>query len=182
MHPAGLHVSLRAAWLEYGWLSRSTANLTNGGPRVGREIAARHGCPRIRFELVASPCAHALPPRINEPAGRPAPQESSPCLRSREKTIAFPARQPGWKCDFGETSGRGLRPSGKVELACGGSLRAASTSRDQSERTGVCVYCDQHTCVAWEAYSSSAWRGGVDTRHEVEISMEEWGSSVYSLG
>ena len=46
----------------------------------------------------------------------------------------------------------------KVEL--GASLRAASTSRDQSGRTGVCMYCDQHTYVAWEAYSSSAWRGG----------------------
>ena len=32
----------------------------------------------------------------------------------------------------------------------------------------------QHTC-------GSTWRGGVDTRHEVEISMERWGSSVYSL-
>jgi hypothetical protein len=74
MRPAGLHVSLHAAWLEYRWLSRSTANLTNGGSCVGRQIAARHGCPRIRFKLVASPCAHAIPPRINESAERPAPQ------------------------------------------------------------------------------------------------------------
>jgi hypothetical protein len=44
------------------------------------------------------------------------------------------------------------------------------------------MYYTTTSHVAWEVYSSSTWRGGVDTRHEVEISMEEWGSSVYSLG
>jgi hypothetical protein len=29
---------------------------------------------------------------------------------------------------------------------------------------------------------SLTWRAGCDMRHEVEISIEEWGSSVYSLG
>jgi hypothetical protein len=29
---------------------------------------------------------------------------------------------------------------------------------------------------------SLTWRAGCDMRHEVEISMEEWGSSVYSTG
>lgn len=29
---------------------------------------------------------------------------------------------------------------------------------------------------------SLTWRVGCDMRHEVEISMEEWGSSIYSLG
>jgi hypothetical protein len=47
-----------------------------------------------------------------------------------------------------------------------------------------CVYQATyfHLHVAWAAYSSSTWRGVCDTRREVEISMEEWGSSVYSLG
>ena len=140
MRPAGLHIVLQAAWLERSWLSRSTANLTNGGVSVGRQIAARHGCPRIRFELVVWPCHGALLPRIKPSAERLAPQASSPrpqCLH------VYPVSM----CEGGETSGRGLRRAnvvlGKLVLL-GGSLRVISTSRHRNERTGVCTIHPPH--------------------------------------
>ena len=148
--------------------------------RVGRQIAARHGCPRIRFELVASPCAHALPPRINESAERLAPQASTSLRHARKKTITFPALQPASRCDFGEASGRGLRRAEKSNLHVAKG-RAPSTSQDQSKRTGVCTVTTIHVSRGKHTVALRG-AGGVDTRHEVEISMEEWGSSVYSLG
>lgn len=102
MRPAGLHIVLQAAWLEWKRLSRSTANLTNSGACVGRQIAARHGCPRIRFKLVVWPCHGALLPRIKPSAERLVPQASSPQPQCLHVSILFrPAkaeRRPAEAC------------------------------------------------------------------------------------
>ena len=85
-----------------------------------------------------------------------------------------------WRCDFGEASGRGLRRAEKSNLHVAKG-RAPSTSQDQSKRTGVCTVTTIHVSRGKHTVALRG-AGGVDTRHEVEISMEEWGSSVYSLG
>ena len=112
--------------------SRSTAKLTNSGARVGPSIAARRGCPRIRFKLVLSPCAaDGLPPRINESAERPAPRVSSPYPEHHDVVNSSAC--------FGVRVRRAVRPrlARAEQQSCfgtsvlGGSPRAVSTSRDQ---------------------------------------------------
>lgn len=115
-------------WVEREW-----------GPRSRRDAA----CPRIRFKLVMSPCAaDGLPPRINEPAERPAAQ--APSLYPEHRDVS---NSPAC-CEVRVRSG--VRPRlalrAKVVLARSvlsvGSLRAASTSRDQRER--VCEWLATH--------------------------------------
>jgi hypothetical protein len=121
--------------------SRSTAKLTNGGARVGRSIAARRGCPRIRFELVLLPCAaDGLPPRINESAERPAPRVPSPIPRTSRCGQLFSLF---WLASSESRPAeafvrRATIALGKLVLV-GGSPRAASTSRDQRDCRG-CMY------------------------------------------
>lgn len=62
---AGLWTVLRCAWLESEWKVTQRPDWRMVGQAWVRSIAARRGCPRIRFELVSSPCcACGLPERL----------------------------------------------------------------------------------------------------------------------
>ena len=88
--------------------SRSTAKLTNSGARVGPSIAARRGCPRIRFKLVRSPCKSAPLMDCRHELTSLLSDRRREYPHHTQNITMWSTLQPVLACEFGEPSGRGL--------------------------------------------------------------------------